>query len=110
MGGTNQLLKTISELAKTGNADKKLITATKLLKVLSVDDQNKSEIFDSYGIDIIDPLLDIPATELDVLWTLRNLSDKVAETEVLVNNSETEVETSSLIGQCIKGGCNLEMQ
>ena len=50
MGGTNQLLKTISELAKTGNADKKLITATKLLKVLSVDDQNKSEIFDSYGI------------------------------------------------------------
>ena len=44
MGGTNQLLKIISGYAKNTNSinDKKLTTATKLLKVLSVDDQNKA--------------------------------------------------------------------
>ena len=44
MGGTNQLLKIVSGYAKNTNGinDKKLTTATKLLKVLSVDDQNKA--------------------------------------------------------------------
>ena len=44
MGGTNQLLKIVSGYAKNTNCinDKKLTTATKLLKVLSVDDQNKA--------------------------------------------------------------------
>ena len=62
---------------------------------MSVDDQNKTEIIDSYGVDIIDPLLEVKSTEMDMLWTLRNLSDKVAESEV-------PVEASGLIGQCIK--------
>ena len=45
MGGTNQLLKIVSGYAKNTNGinDKKLTTATKLLKVLSVDDQNKAQ-------------------------------------------------------------------
>ena len=41
MGGTNQLLKIIATAAKQKQADKKLVTAAKLLKVLSIDDQNK---------------------------------------------------------------------
>ena len=46
------------------------------MKVLSVEENNKNEMIESYGIQIMSPLLTNGSTEQDMLWALRNLSDK----------------------------------
>ena len=46
------------------------------MKVLSVEENNKNEMIESYGIQIMSPLLADGSTEQDMLWALRNLSDK----------------------------------
>merc|ERR1712062_462151 len=43
MGGTNQILKMISN-RKSEKSPKTILTAIKLIKILSTDDQNKSEL------------------------------------------------------------------
>ena len=56
------------------SADKVVIRS--LIKVLSVEENNKNEMIESYGIQIMSPLLTNGSTEQDMLWALRNLSDK----------------------------------
>ena len=46
------------------------------MKILSVEENNKTEMIESYGIQIMSPLLANRNTEQDMLWTIRNLSDK----------------------------------
>ena len=41
-----------------------------------MEENNKNEMIESYGIQIMSPLLTNGSTEQDMLWALRNLSDK----------------------------------
>ena len=75
MGGTKKLLEIISR----PKADKTQSIGIKLLKVLSVEDQNKAEIIENGGVDTL--ILNMNGNSkpiaMDAMWTLRNISDQI---------------------------------
>jgi len=75
MGGTKKLLQIIA----SPKTDKTQSTGIKLLKVLSVEDQNKAEIIENGGVDILITNMNggSKSIAMDAMWTLRNISDQI---------------------------------
>lgn len=91
MGGTKKLL----EMLYLPKIDKAQATGIKLLRVLSVEDQNKVEIIENNGVDVL--IANMTGTtkpiEMDAMWTLRNISDQI--------NNHTNVQTEPVLRLCI---------
>ena len=75
LGGTKKILAMLSP----NSAEKTLVTGVKLLKVLSVEDQNKIEIIDNGGVELLISMMNCGSDKvaMDALWTLRNVSDQI---------------------------------